>query len=49
MTYKRRVERFIVEVTHREHGRLSSVHLQHSLVEVAEGLTGNGAVSLRLN
>jgi hypothetical protein len=41
------VERFVVEVAHRQHGCLSSVHLQDPLVEVAERLSGDGTVSLR--
>lgn len=43
-----RVERFVVEVPHRKHRGLRSVHLKHPLVEVAERLPGNGAVALRL-
>ena len=42
------VERFVVEVPHREHRCLGSVHLQDPLVEIAERLPGNGAVSLGL-
>lgn len=32
MSHKRRVERFIVEIPHREHRCLRPVHLQHRLV-----------------
>jgi hypothetical protein len=45
---KRRIEGLVVEVAHREHGCLSSVHLEYPLVEVAERLPGNGAVARRL-
>src|SRR5206468_5063491 len=45
---KGKVERFVVEVAHSEHGCLWSVHLEDPLVEEAECLPGNGAVPSRL-
>jgi hypothetical protein len=48
MPNKGSIERFIVEVPHRQHGCLRLVHLQDPLVEVAERLPGNGAAARRL-
>jgi len=42
------VERFVVEVSHRQHRCERPVHLQDPLMEVAQRLSGNGVVSLRL-